>query len=71
MNFRRSLMRLLFLTAFLLFIAWVGLKLMTYRGDWEAAIRDLTDWIAPIRRFFEDKIEPMFQRLVEGLGNRQ
>lgn len=61
-DFRRSVFRILLLTCFLLIIAWVSLKLMQYRGDWERLIRDLQD--TQIVRFAREKILPIFQEKI-------
>jgi len=62
MNFRRSVMRILFTTAFLLLVAWVSLKLMVYRGDWDALLRDVQN--TDVVRWFTQEAVPFFRNRV-------
>jgi hypothetical protein len=39
-DFRKSVVRLFLVTFFLLFIAWVGMKAMQYRGDYERPLNN-------------------------------
>ena len=57
-NFRRSVIRLLLFTAFLLFGAWLALKAMQYHGDVGRMVQDLRG--LGVVRFFENKILPWF-----------
>ena len=67
-NFKRSLIRLCLLTFFLLFVAWLGLKMMQYNGDFERMLRD-------VQRTFEgwgiqigpviDKIRQFFKPVID------
>ncbi len=59
-NLRRSVIRLLLVTAFLLGGAWVALKLMQYRGDMNLLIKDLEK--IGVVSFFRDKVVPWFQK---------
>ena len=72
MNFRRAVIRLLLFTGFLLFIAWMSLKLMQYRGDWERLIHDIENCgrsvidrakpaIDAAKRFIDEHIAPMVE----------
>ena len=58
-DFRRSVIRLLLVTAFLLFGAWLALKAMQYRGDFGRMLEDLRG--LGVVRFFEGKVVPWFQ----------
>ena len=65
-SFRRSVIRLFLVTFFLLFVAWVGLKAMQYRGDYGRMLRDaqraLRDSAAV--GFFQHKVIPFVQERV-------
>lgn len=58
-DFRRSVIRLLLVTAFLLFGAWLALKAMQYHGDLGRMLEDLRK--LGVVRFFEGKVAPWFQ----------
>jgi len=72
-NFQKSVIRLFLATFFLLFIAWIGMKAMQYRGNYERMIRDAqrflreNDGVAFVRDkvmpFFRDKIIPAIERV--------
>lgn len=73
-SFRRSVFRLLFFTAFLLFVAWIALKLMQYRGDWGRLLEDGQSWLRGIGirpdaivRFFNETVEPKVQEMVQSV----
>ena len=57
-HFRRSLIRILFTTFFLLFVAWLALKLMQNGNDIEGLIaegrRTVERWIRDIPSMFDD-----------------
>ncbi len=63
-NFRRSMIRLLFVTVFLLFVAWIALKAMSYRGDWE---RMYSDWKQSSGRLGE-KVEQLVKPMIDSVG---
>ena len=79
-NYRRSMFRVLFGVAVLLLVAWLGMKLLSYRGNTEALINDVQAWlnklgpkaqafIKPIRDFVEPKVDEWMQsaqKLVNG-----
>ena len=79
-EYHRKMIRLLVGTCLLLFIAWVGLKLMQYRGDYLRMIEDfqrwtgswskrLGDFIESARRFIEPKLKDIgrfFDNLFKG-----
>lgn len=73
-DFRRSMIRLVVFTAFLLIVAWLGLKLMQYHGDWERLIKDGQDWlnglgIHPDRIFksIGDAVGPKVEALMDSV----
>lgn len=70
-HFRRSVIRLLVGTIFLLFIAWVGVKLMQYGGDYEKLLLDgrkmVEGWGVDISSVF-DKVKAFAQSLIEKIG---
>lgn len=55
---RRSVFRLLLLTAFLLLLAWLSLKATQYGGDWNRALRELLGDTSGIERFFNEQVMP-------------
>lgn len=57
-SLRRAVFRLLLLTAFLLFIAWLAMKAMQYGGDWQRVLRDLLGDTSGIERFFNEQVMP-------------
>lgn len=57
-GYKRSMIRLLLFTAFLLFGAWLALKTMQYKGDVAAISRDLEK--LGIVRFAREKVLPVF-----------
>ena len=57
-SFRRAVIRLLLITAFLLFIAWLAMKAMQYGGDWGKVLRDLVGDTEGIERFFKEQVMP-------------
>ena len=73
-NFRRSVFRLLFFTAFLLFVAWIAMKLMLYRGDWNRLLADGQAWLKGIGihpdaivRFFNETVRPKVEEMVQSV----
>lgn len=70
-HFRRSVIRLLVGTIFLLFIAWVGMKLMQYGGDYEKMMLDgrkmLEGWGDGFSSVF-DRVKTFVQSLIEKIG---
>ena len=62
-DFRRSVIRLFLATFFLLFIAWIGMKAMQYRGDYDRMIRDAQRHLREndVVAFFRDKAVPFFR----------
>ena len=58
-DFRRAVFRLLAMTAILLFGAWAALKVMQYRGDIQAVVRDLRN--TGLVRFMEGRVVPFFR----------
>lgn len=65
-SFRRSVIRLLLVTCFLLFVAWIGLKFMQYGGDWDRLTRDIQKGLQDVGvvEFFRDRVVPFFQKQV-------
>ena len=65
-HFRRSVIRILATTCFLLLVAWLSLQFMQYRGDWEAMLRDLRRRIddSGIVELFETQVIPFFRDTV-------
>ena len=67
-NLMRSAIRILITTCFLLFVAWLGMKLMQFGGDWERLMQEAQQRVMPfiegIPRFFNDQILPRFEALV-------
>ena len=62
-DFRKSVIRLFLATFFLLFIAWIGMKAMQYRGDYERMIRDVQRFLREndVVRFVRDKAVPFLR----------
>lgn len=58
-EFRRAVFRLLFTAVLLLFGAWAALKVMQYRGDVEAMLRDLQ--ASRAFRFVREQVLPFVQ----------
>lgn len=58
-DFRRAVFRLLAMTAILLFGAWAALRVMQYRGDVQALLRDLQG--SDAARFLREKAVPFFR----------
>ena len=54
-SLRRAVFRLLLITAFLLFVAWLAMKAMQYGGDWQRVLRDLLGDTSGIERFFNEQ----------------
>lgn len=69
MNLMRSALRILIATCFLLFVAWLGMKVMQYGGDWEKLLQEAQQKAAPFletaTRFFNDQLLPRFESLVK------
>lgn len=67
-NLMRSAIRLLIVTCFMLFVAWLSLQWMRYNGDWELIIYDVQQKFAPVtvavEGFFNDHVIPAFDALV-------
>ena len=65
-SFRRSVIRLFLVTFFLLFVAWVGLKAMQYRGDYGRMLRDAQRYLRDnsVVNFFRDRVIPFIQTRV-------
>ena len=59
-DFKRSVFRLLLLTAVLLFGAWALIKVAQYKGDIEAIIRDLQN--GGVARFVQEKVVPFYEQ---------
>ena len=53
------MMRLLLGVCILLLVAWLGMKLMSYRGDLEAMLRDVENWFGSLGRKIGDLIGPI------------
>ena len=73
MNLRKAAFRLLFFTLFLLLIAWVGLKLMQYGGDFERLLRVGEAALRPLLRKGEEALRPLLDRvgpMLEDLSER-
>lgn len=75
-QFRRKLIGLLVTTCLLLFIAWVGLKLMQYRGDWQRMLADgqrwLRDWGKRLSDFVRSArafLEPLWEKITQFFRN--
>lgn len=73
-NFRRSVFRLLFFMAFLLFVAWIAMKLMQYRGDWSRLLADGQSWLKglgihpeAISKFFSDTVKPKAEEMMQSV----
>ena len=70
-HFRRSVTRLLVGTIFLLFIAWIGVKLMQYHGDYEKLLLDgrkmVEGWGDGFITAF-DRVKAFAQSLIEKAG---
>lgn len=68
-SFRRSVFRLLLATCFLLFVAWVSLKLMQYRGNVDALLADgrrlLDGWGEKLRGLAEPALEAIRPKVEE------
>lgn len=72
-DFRKSIIHLFLMTFFLLFIAWIGVKAMQYRGNYGRMIRDArrflreNDAVTLVRDkvmpFFREKLIPAIERV--------
>lgn len=65
-DFRKSVIRLFLGMFFLLFVAWVGMKAMQYRGDYERMIRDAQRFMHEnaVVDFVQHKAMPFLQQKV-------
>ena len=74
-DLRRSVIRLFLVTFLLLFVAWLGMQYIVYKGDFERMFLDarralensgvflfVKDKLGP---FFREKVIPWFTNLVE------
>ena len=59
-DFRRSVFRLLLMTAVLLLGAWVLMKVAQYKGDLQAILRDLQN--GGVARFVQEKVVPFYEQ---------
>ena len=67
-NLMRSAIRILIATCFLLFVAWLGMKLMQFGGNWERLFQEAQQKAAPfienISSFYNEQILPRIEELV-------
>lgn len=70
-HFRRSMIRLLVGMTILLFVAWAGMKVMQYGGDYEKLVHDwqntVEGWGVDFSSFF-DRVKAFVQSLIEKVG---
>lgn len=78
MNLMRSTLRILIAACFLLFVAWLSMKLMQYGGDWDKLFQEAQQKTAPFTdsamRFINEQVLPRFEELaqtVQSFGGSQ
>ncbi len=74
-DLRRSVIRLFLVTFLLLFVAWLCMQYIVYRGDIEGMLRDARHALEnngvylfimeKVTPFFRDKVIPWFQGVIE------
>ena len=72
-DFRKSVIHLFVMTFFLLFIAWIGVKAMQYRGNYGRIIQDARRFLREndaatlvrdkVMPFFREKLIPVIERV--------
>ena len=69
MNFRKSALRILLLTCFLLLVAWISLQLMVNGWDIEILLRKAQEKIGlsweDVTRFYREQVMPLLKGLME------
>ena len=69
MNFRKSALRILLLTCFLLLVAWISLQLMVNGWDIEILLRKAQEKIGlsweDVTRFNREQVMPLLKGLME------
>ena len=73
-NFMRSAFRILVLTCFLLFIAWLSMQLMKYGGDFDKLVQELRVKAEPYTetalKYVNEKILPLIDKLTQQIQSK-